>query len=224
MLHCHPSDHISTSTYSMPAALCFTLSSPPLLLLRTLIRPLIFCDSSSIFLVLISSNKACSKLLLSHDLQQDCLHRLVVHLVLRVLFHNHFSCMSPFRENLVEVARLVRLGRRQVLRFEVDETIGVPIATLVNHLPHQLHHFVIRGLDHARMELAIAVGSQVTFQVLYKGVGLFCDGLAVCVIMDVYELLLALDLHFPTVLDNPITFPSSRCGSSACPRICHTKC
>ena len=38
--------------------------------------------------------------------------------------------MSPLRENLVEVARLVRLGQRQGLRFEVNETIGVPIATL----------------------------------------------------------------------------------------------
>ena len=85
MLHYHSSDHISTSSCSLfffgqstgkllaprklrrmsqrlPSALRFTLSSSPLLLSRTLIRPLFFRDSSSIFLMLISSNKAFSKL------------------------------------------------------------------------------------------------------------------------------------------------------------------
>ena len=41
---------------------------------------------------------------------------------------------------------------------------------LVDHFPHQLHHFVVVGLGHARVELAIGVGSQVTFQVLCIGV------------------------------------------------------
>ena len=82
--------------------------------------------------------------------------------------------MSPVRENLVEVARLVRLVRRQGLRSEVDETIGVPIATFVNHFPHQLKV----GLDHARMELAISVSSQVTF---FK----CCAKVSDCSLMDV---------------------------------------
>ena len=57
-------------------------------------------------------------------------------------------------------------GGDKAFAFEVDETIGVPIATLVNHFPHQLHHFVIVGLGHARVELANGVGSQVAFQLL----------------------------------------------------------
>ena len=105
------------------------------------------------------------------------------------------------RENLVEVARLVRLGLRQGLRFEVGETIGVAIATLVKHFPHQLHQLFLVGLDHACVELAIGAGFQVTFRCYILVSPLVFDGLAVGVIKAVHELLLVLDRHLPAVHD-----------------------
>ena len=86
-------------------------------------RPLFFLESSSVFLALISLLKTevvvlvlpfrqllshVLHVLLEYDLQQDCLHHLV---------------------------DVVRLGRIGGLRFGVDETVGVVIATMVNNFP-----------------------------------------------------------------------------------------
>ena len=108
MLHCHHFDHISTCSYSMPSVFRFTLSSSSLLLLRALVRPFflprLFIHLSRVDLVLetqvvvlvLSLRELLSHILdviWEHDLQQDCLHRLVVFLTFRVLFHTHLSCV-----------------------------------------------------------------------------------------------------------------------------------
>ena len=156
----------------MQSALRFTSSSSPLLLLGTLIRPLFFRDSSSIFRVLISSNKACFKLkssssvlplreLLSHVLhvRSSTIVRIVSSCILsfgRILFHNLFSvCLQAVR-TLSKSLALVAWGGNRAF----NETIGVAIATLVSHFPHQLHHFFMVGLEHTRVELALGVSSQ----------------------------------------------------------------